>query len=291
MKLYNAVDWPGAPAGRQRARLRGAHARGPRGAAPGQARLPAEGRGAWYSRVGRPGEQASAPRERDALPRGSSAPQRAVPLLEKWADPKEKLPSEGAQPPFPETWATAQSALRYLGWTREPRAWGILEKQLHRRMKKLDVSWASLQQGGLTILGMTLRALGVGAADRVRAVGRLEGLPGPHGSTSKIRWSTSRPAWKRAWRSSWVASERSDEGRREEGPRHHEDGRQGQPAPPVLPRDARAPPGAPDASAGLVDLAKARPRSTDLEVRNQVARAIGMGGITPADGARRCSGS
>src|SRR5260370_14262868 len=92
--------------------------------------------------------------------------QRAVPLLEKGADPKEKLPTEGAQPPFPDTWATAQSALRYLGWTKEPRAWNVLEKQLHRRMSKLDVSWDSLVQGGLTILGMTLRALGVGAAAR-----------------------------------------------------------------------------------------------------------------------------
>ena len=39
--------------------------------------------------------------------------QKAIPLLEGWADPREKLPNEGAQPPFPETWATAQSALRY----------------------------------------------------------------------------------------------------------------------------------------------------------------------------------
>ena len=86
-------------------------------------------------------------------------------MLTKWADPKDKLPNEGAQPPFPETWATAQSALRYLGWTRTPRGWGILEKQLHRRNPKLDVSRDSLMQGGLTILGMTLRALGVGASD------------------------------------------------------------------------------------------------------------------------------
>jgi hypothetical protein len=87
-------------------------------------------------------------------------------MLEGWADPKTKLPNEGAQPPFPEDWATAQSALRYLGWTKDPsRGWQILEKQLHRRNKKLDVSWDSLMQGGLTIVGMTLRALGVGASD------------------------------------------------------------------------------------------------------------------------------
>jgi hypothetical protein len=36
----------------------------------------------------------------------------------------------------------------------------------------------------------------------------------------------------------------------------------------------------PDASAGLVDLLS--PQMTDLEVRHQVARAIGMGGISPA---------
>ncbi|MBP9113003.1 MAG: HEAT repeat domain-containing protein [Polyangiaceae bacterium] len=83
-------------------------------------------------------------------------------LLKKWADPKVALPKEGQQQPSDE-WNVAQSALHYLGWAKD--GWGILEKQINRKEAKLDISQASLMQGGLAVLGMSLRGLGVGASD------------------------------------------------------------------------------------------------------------------------------
>lgn len=85
--------------------------------------------------------------------------------LRKWADPDKPLPREGQQPPFPEEWVVAQSAMRYIGWLKDEQSWGVLEKALTRRDPKLDVTMDGLMAGGLAILGMTLRALGVGAAD------------------------------------------------------------------------------------------------------------------------------
>lgn len=85
--------------------------------------------------------------------------------LRSWADPSVPLPKEGQQPPMPEEFVIAQSALRYLGWSKDPRAWKILEKQLARRPQEFDVTMEGLMQGGLAILGMSIRALGVGAAE------------------------------------------------------------------------------------------------------------------------------
>lgn len=85
--------------------------------------------------------------------------------LREWGDPKEALPLEGQQPPMPDAWVIAQSALRYLGWMKDERSWGVLEKQLRRRDPDLDVTQEALMGGGVAILGMTLRALGVGASD------------------------------------------------------------------------------------------------------------------------------
>jgi HEAT repeat protein len=205
------------------------------------------------------------------------ASQRAVPLLEKWADPKEKLPNEGAQPPFPDTWATAQSALRYLGWTKEPRAWAILEKQLHRRLKKLDVSWESLNQGGLTILGMTLRALGVGASDGFAQWGD------PRAYDELARYIED-PMEQEQARSeacfalSWVAT---DDEMRDVVKKVHDNTKTDPKSnflrtcylETLIHRPVAT------ATAGLVD--ELSPVVPDLEVRNQMARAIGMGGITP----------
>jgi len=81
-----------------------------------------------------------------------------------WADPNKPLPKEGQQPPFPEEWVIAQSAMRYVGWLKDEQSWPVLEKALTRRDPKLDVTMDGLMAGGLAILGMTLRALGVGAA-------------------------------------------------------------------------------------------------------------------------------
>lgn len=87
-----------------------------------------------------------------------------IAALRKWANPNKELPKEGQQPPMPEEWVIAQSALRYVGWIKDERSWGVLEKALRARPPELDVTMDGLMQGGLAILGMTLRALGVGAA-------------------------------------------------------------------------------------------------------------------------------
>jgi HEAT repeat protein len=87
-----------------------------------------------------------------------------IKALRDWADPNKPLPKEGQQPPFPEEWVIAQSAMRYVGWLKDEQSWTVLEKALTRRDPKLDVTMDGLMAGGLAILGMTLRALGVGAA-------------------------------------------------------------------------------------------------------------------------------
>jgi HEAT repeat protein len=202
--------------------------------------------------------------------------QRAIPLLERWADPKEKLPPEGAQPPFPETWATAQSALRYLGWTKEPRAWGILEKQLHRRMKKLDVSWESLNQGGLTILGMTLRAIGVGAADGFAQWGDSKAYD------DLVKYiedpmENEQSRTESCFALAWVAN---DDQMKDVVKKVHDNTKTDPKATflrtcyleAVIHRPV------PEATAPLID--QLTPSVPDIEVRNQMARAIGMGGIT-----------
>ncbi|MGD0678182.1 MAG: HEAT repeat domain-containing protein [Polyangiaceae bacterium] len=203
---------------------------------------------------------------------------KATSLLMRWADPREKLPPEGAQPPFPETWATAQSALRYLGWTREPRAWGILEKQLHRRMKKLDVSWDSLQQGGLTILGMTLRALGVGAADGFAQWGD------PKAYEDLVKYieepmENEQSRTEACFALSWVAT---DEQMREVVKKVHDNAKT-DPKSNFLRTcylEALIHRPVPSATSALIDLLT--PSVPDIEVRHQMARAIGMGGLTPA---------
>jgi hypothetical protein len=98
---------------------------------------------------------------------GSSA---ALARLRATADPSDPLPKAGAQPPFPMAFATAQSGLRYLGAaTRRTGALDettakLLRKQLSRRPKGFDGTMDGITSGGNAILGMTLRALAVGAA-------------------------------------------------------------------------------------------------------------------------------
>ena len=84
--------------------------------------------------------------------------------MRKWANPGKPLPLEGQQPPMPEEWVVAQSALRYVGWMKDPPSYPVLEKSLKKRDPKVEVTMDGLMHGGLAILGMTLRALGVGAS-------------------------------------------------------------------------------------------------------------------------------
>lgn len=85
--------------------------------------------------------------------------------LREWANPKEPLPKEGQQPPMPDAFVIAQSALRYLGVLKQPADWKIFEDTLHKKPEKLSVANEAMYQGGLAILGMSLNALGKGAAD------------------------------------------------------------------------------------------------------------------------------
>lgn len=94
--------------------------------------------------------------------------EKILPKLRDWAFPKERLPREGQQPPMPQEWVVAQSALRYLGWMKDTESWPKFEKQLDRRKRDafdVDVTMDSLMGGGLAMVGMALRALGVGVAD------------------------------------------------------------------------------------------------------------------------------
>lgn len=84
--------------------------------------------------------------------------------LRAWADPRAPLPLEGQQPPMPQEWVIAQSALRYIGKMKNKPSWRVLEKSLKMRPEKVDATMDSLMGGGLAILGMSLRAVGVGAA-------------------------------------------------------------------------------------------------------------------------------
>jgi HEAT repeat protein len=88
-----------------------------------------------------------------------------ITALRKWSNPNDPLPKEGQQPPMPEEWVVAQSALRYVGWLKDQPSWDVLIKSLTRRPKEEDVTMDGLMVGGVAILGMSLRAIGVGAAD------------------------------------------------------------------------------------------------------------------------------
>lgn len=90
--------------------------------------------------------------------------QRVLPDLRGWASPKEPLPKPGQAGGFPGSYETAPSALRYLGWAKDPTSWGLLDRQLNRRDQKYDMSEGGLVGSGLSMLGMAVRGLSVGAA-------------------------------------------------------------------------------------------------------------------------------
>ncbi len=89
---------------------------------------------------------------------------KVVAPLRAWANPKVPLPLEGQQPPMPQEWVVAQSAMRYAGMMKDAPTWPVLVAALDKRPPKVDATMDSLMAGGLAILGMSLRAIGVGAA-------------------------------------------------------------------------------------------------------------------------------
>ncbi len=89
---------------------------------------------------------------------------KAVEQIRKWANPNVPLPKEGQPPPMPEEWVVAQSALRYVGWLKDESSWNVLIDGLKKKPPELSVTMEGLYQGGMAILGMTLRAVGVGVS-------------------------------------------------------------------------------------------------------------------------------
>ena len=198
-----------------------------------------------------------------------------LPKLRKWADPP-GFPGPGALK-FGDDWATAQSALRYLGWMRDPPSWGLLEHQLTRRPAATDATMDSLMQGGLAVLGMTLRAIGFGASDGFAQWGDAKAYPlltkyieDPMGNDQS--------RLEACFALSWVAT---DDEMKEVAKKVHQfnkpDPKSALVTKCYLETLIHRP--VPAAGAGLVDLLKP---DVDVEVRHQAARAIGFGGVSPA---------
>ncbi len=90
---------------------------------------------------------------------------KALKPMRDWAFPDDKLPVEGAQPPFPGAFEVAQSALRYIGWMKDDKSKnGLLDQFDRKKDKKMDITQAGLEGAGLAMLGMALRAVSYGAA-------------------------------------------------------------------------------------------------------------------------------
>src|SRR5690606_9398241 len=96
--------------------------------------------------------------------------------MREWANPEEPLPKEGQQPPMPEAFVIAQSALRYVGVLKDEPSWSVLTDMLKKKPENLSIANESMYQGGLAILGMSLNALGKGAADGFSAGGDAKGF-------------------------------------------------------------------------------------------------------------------
>jgi HEAT repeat protein len=91
--------------------------------------------------------------------------EKALNDMRDWAFPKKELPKEGAQPPFPSEYETAQSALRYLGWMKDEPSFTKLTDQFKRKKdKKMVITQEGLEGAGIAMLGMALRAVAYGAA-------------------------------------------------------------------------------------------------------------------------------
>lgn len=208
----------------------------------------------------------------------ASGSPKGVPLLRKWANPKDPLPKEGTQDMKGfDDWATAQSALRYLGWTRDEASWPLLVSQLNRKPAKLDVSMQAMMQGGIAVLGMTIRALGVGASDGFAQWGDAKAYPILVKYIEDVQ-QNEQSRIEACFALSWVAT---DDEMKEVVTKVHTfsktDANNSIIRRCYLETLVHRP--VPNATAGLVDIIGQQ--DVDVEVRHQAARAIGFGGITP----------
>ncbi len=101
---------------------------------------------------------------------------RDIKQMRAWANPKAKMPKQGQQPPMPQEWVIAQSALRYIGSLEDEPSWKVLLEMLKKKPETLSVAQASLNAGGLAILGMSLNAVGKGASDGLSEWGDPKGF-------------------------------------------------------------------------------------------------------------------
>ncbi|MBX3188096.1 MAG: HEAT repeat domain-containing protein [Labilithrix sp.] len=200
----------------------------------------------------------------------------ALPKMRGWANPKTPFPKEGQQE-FPPVWATAQSGLRYIGWMKDPQAWTVLEQQLRRRPEKVDATMEALLQGGMAVMGMSLRAIGVGASHGFAQWGDPKAFP-ILVKYIEDKQNNEQSRIEACFSLGWVAT---DDQMREIVKKVKE---LDKPDPKTqlirgcfLETLVRKP--VPAATAGLVDLLNG---AVELEVQHQAARAIGFGGVTPA---------
>jgi hypothetical protein len=193
--------------------------------------------------------------------------------MRKWSDPP-GFPGPGALK-FGDDWATAESALRYLGWMKDPGSWALLEKQLNRRPANIDATMDSLMQGGLAVLGMTLRAVGVGAADGFAQWGDPKAFP-LMVKAIEDQQGNDQSRLETCFALSWVAT---DDQLKEVVKKVHQFNKP-EPKSAFITKcylETLIHKPAPVATAGLLDLLKPE---VDMEARHQAARAIGFGGLT-----------
>jgi HEAT repeat protein len=199
----------------------------------------------------------------------------ALPKMRSWANPSIPFPKEGQQD-FPPVWATAQSALRYVGWMRDPASWGTLEAQLRRRPEKTDATMEALLQGGMAVMGMSLRAIGVGASHGFAMWGDPKAYP-ILVKYIEDRQNNEQSRIEACFSLGWVAT---DEQMKEIATKVKQFDKSDPKTQLIrgcyLEALVRKP--LPAANAALVDLING---SLDLEVQHQAARAVGFGGMAP----------
>lgn len=196
----------------------------------------------------------------------------ALPKMRAWAAPKLKLPKEGQQE-FPPDWATAQSALRYLGWMKD--SWPLLEKQFNSRPKGVDTTQESLLQGGLAVLGMVLRGVAVGASHGMAQWGDPKAYP-ILVKYIEDKANNESARLEACFSLAWVAT---DDQMKEIAKKVRELDK-GDPKTQVirgcyLETLIRRP--VPEATASLVDIIDGK---SELEVQHQAARALGFSGFS-----------
>lgn len=201
------------------------------------------------------------------------------PQMREWAFPKDPLPKEGAQPPFPTAFETAQSALRYIGWMKDEDSLPKLLAQFKRKTdKKMDITQDGLQGAGLAMLGMALRAVAYGSAQGLAQWGEPSAVKPMMELIEDETWheearaeACAALAWCADDKTMVEVAKKAKEFASKKEPRKQLIG--------ACYASALSMKPVPAAAADLVDLLTPE---TELGVRMAVARAIGAGGIDEA---------